>query len=120
MEEGSKLRVARWTAVGSIAIVLFGGSGVAEADQRAVARSVTTAAPSVSEVVAPLGKLAAPGWGGRVAALPSGSCSGVQGCNDFIAECVGAGGDFVPGGTESPDGSPTSGSCGTAKPLPAE
>lgn len=120
MEATSKLRVARWSAAGFIAAALFGGAGVAGASQRVAADNVAAITPSGTAVFVPLGKLAAPGGGGRTAALPGGSCSGVQGCNDFIAECVGAGGDFVPGGTESPDGSPTSGSCGTAKPLPAE
>lgn len=56
----------------------------------------------------------------RIPALPGGSCSGVQECNTFIAKCVGAGGEFVPGGTQSPSGQPTSGKCGPAQPLGPE
>ena len=48
------------------------------------------------------------------AALPQGSCSGVAECNQFIADCVGAGGDYVPE-HENPQGEPNLGSCGPAQ-----
>ena len=48
------------------------------------------------------------------AALPQGSCSGVAECNQFIADCVGAGGEYVPE-HNNPQGQPNLGSCGPAQ-----
>lgn len=122
METSTRFRVARWVSVSVTAAALVAGTGAAGASQLLAPAGAVRSAPTAQiAVFSPTEKLAAPGGGsGGTAALPSGSCSGIQGCNDFIAECVGAGGDFVPGGTRSPQGEPTSGSCGPAKPLPPE
>ncbi len=48
---------------------------------------------------------------GPLHAWPAGGCSGVVACNEFIAACVGAGGDYYPG-TDNEFGQPTSGHCG--------
>ncbi|WP_107669951.1 hypothetical protein [Cyanothece sp. BG0011] len=56
------------------------------------------------------GNLAAPDSGPNTAIGDGDTCSGVSGCNDFIAECIGGGGDYVP--IEHNDkGQPTAGSC---------
>lgn len=105
-------RIVRIAAVAAVAGALLGG-GPALAAERDSAQLIGGAdSLAIAEAPTRLGFVAPPS--DDSAALPSGDCSGVSACNDFIAECVGAGGDFVPG-SHNEQGQPTSGSCGPVR-----
>ncbi|NBD33234.1 MAG: hypothetical protein GVY17_09780 [Cyanobacteria bacterium] len=55
-------------------------------------------------------RLAAPGSGGNAAIDDGDTCSGVAACNDFIADCIGSGGEYVPIDHDD-KGRPSAGSC---------
>ncbi|MEM6451814.1 MAG: hypothetical protein AAF703_16045 [Cyanobacteria bacterium P01_D01_bin.105] len=79
-----------------------------------------SAQPQRSRVVRPPARATTPtfppmiispqGGQGPTPADSAGSCNGVSDCNNFIANCIGSGGDYIPG-TTNDEGQPTSGSC---------
>jgi hypothetical protein len=92
-----------------VSTVLLGLVSAAEAQTRPLRRSSVRQPVPVRPTPQPVGPT-------DLAPRPTGgtgigtSCEGVDSCNDFIALCVAAGGDFTPT-SEDDEGRPTRGDC---------